>query len=353
MIGKFMQSIRKLFLIGTVALSFFFMNTNYVSAQINKKGNKDSVVIENVPAYLWRHGCVPTAAGMLLGYYDLKYPMLVPGDAQEQTEEVNQFIASDEHYLDYSCPIDTAGNLKKDKSILPEQREPNCLADFMKTSWYSEGSPYGSTIGYNAVSGLYKYIASIDSNFVVDIFWGGRFDSFTKEIDEQRPLLMSIDYDGDFDPEHTVIGVGYNKKDSTYAFYGGGDRNLHWNKWKLTADLFGVPDSLKKGPYIFGTYTFKLNHTLIDTGVYQYKDNNQTLEKKLIVFPNPAEDYLFIKSNMNLDDINYEIFDLQGRVVESNRLTNKKINLNNLNSGVYILRFSYGNGSEAIKFVKR
>src|SRR4030042_572678 len=48
-----------------------------------------------VPAYNWRHGCAPTAVGMVVGYYDtLGYSDLIPGSAASQTSAVNQAIAS-------------------------------------------------------------------------------------------------------------------------------------------------------------------------------------------------------------------------------------------------------------------
>ncbi len=71
-----------------------------------------AVVIDAVPTYYWRHGCGPTAAGMVIGYYDMHgYPWLIPGDSTSQTEAVDEAIASQEnpsaisnHYEDYSKP---------------------------------------------------------------------------------------------------------------------------------------------------------------------------------------------------------------------------------------------------------
>ena len=73
-----------------------------------------AVIIDAVPPYSWRHGCGPTSAGMVIGYYDLHgYPWLIPGDSSSQTEEVNEAIASQNtptaisnHYEDYSFPVD-------------------------------------------------------------------------------------------------------------------------------------------------------------------------------------------------------------------------------------------------------
>ena len=54
--------------------------------QINKQNNLISENSLPVPSYLWRHGCGPTAVGMVIGYYDiLGYDDLIPGSAVTQT----------------------------------------------------------------------------------------------------------------------------------------------------------------------------------------------------------------------------------------------------------------------------
>ncbi len=51
------------------------------------------LLLSGVPSYHWIYGCSPTAAGMLLGYYDSHgYPNLVEGAAYTQTEAVNEMI---------------------------------------------------------------------------------------------------------------------------------------------------------------------------------------------------------------------------------------------------------------------
>ncbi len=86
-----------------------------------------SVVIDGVPGYEWRHGCGPTAIGMVIGYHDTHgFDALIPGDASTQTSEVDQAIASERspgdpgHYEDYSLPYDDEGTgLLADRSEDP------------------------------------------------------------------------------------------------------------------------------------------------------------------------------------------------------------------------------------------
>ena len=50
--------------------------------------------IVTVPNYLWRHGCVPTAVGSVIGYWDtFAFGTLIDGDATTQTAAVDQAIA--------------------------------------------------------------------------------------------------------------------------------------------------------------------------------------------------------------------------------------------------------------------
>ncbi len=118
-----------------------------------------SEALLTVPAYLWRHGCGPTALGMVVGYYDSQgFSDLVPGSASSQTAAVSQVIASggddgspyppgsEQHFEDYATPVDdyTTGMLTDD--ALAKGRTPhasNSLADFMQTSFSERDNMYG------------------------------------------------------------------------------------------------------------------------------------------------------------------------------------------------------------------
>jgi len=44
--------------------------------------DKSRKVIGGVPSYIWHHGCGPTAAGMVLGFWDgFAFPNLISGSA--------------------------------------------------------------------------------------------------------------------------------------------------------------------------------------------------------------------------------------------------------------------------------
>lgn len=73
---------------------------------------------------------------------------------------------------------------------------------------------------------------------------------------------------------------------------------------------------------------------------------NNSNDDKLILYPNPTKKEIFIKSDFNLDII--EIFDLNGRFLSKQKVENNKINIQNINSGIYFLKI-YMNGNYIIK----
>ena len=193
------------------------------------------VIIPGVPAYLWQHGCGPTALGMVVGYWDGHgFPNLVPGDATTQTPAVNAMIANDngnptcgfpflDHYQDYSCPIDNSpGPLLSDRSQTGGAHADNCVADFMHTSWSAFWNYYGwswfsdvaqSFIGYvNFVSGNSPNAENIP---LPTFTW----EAYKAEIDNGRPVVLLVDTDGDGQTDHFITGIGYNDVTMQYGVH--------------------------------------------------------------------------------------------------------------------------------------
>lgn len=74
--------------------------------------------------------------------------------------------------------------------------------------------------------------------------------------------------------------------------------------------------------------------------------NNEFEKNDLVVFPNPAIDYVYIK-NINSNST-YKIFNLLGSEVKKGFLQseNSSINLNSLKSGVYLIQIHDANGNQ-------
>ena len=209
---------------------------------------RGQVVIEGVPSYLWHHGCGPTAAGMVLGYWDSHgYADLVEGDASTQTLQADAMMATDhgyaacndlyaDHYRDYSCPRDDSGPIEPDKSETGGAHAGDCVADFMKTSWSSQGNRYGWSYMSEVPISLESYVDYISDKYeaVADNFYYDSYSwtNYKAEIDAGRPVILLVDTDGDGSTDHFVTAVGYNDSGPQYAIYDTWDNDIHWYIWR-------------------------------------------------------------------------------------------------------------------------
>lgn len=211
-------------------------------------GSKSMTMIEGVPAYLWRHGCGPTAVGMVLGYYDDRgYDDLIPGDASTQTDEVQQIIASggalfpgpvtpEQHFEDYSIPIEFGPPAQTDDYITAG-RTPhmdNCLADFMDTSKSTRNNCYGWSWSNDMAPAFEDYVAYADvsSSYTATAtryYWSEMpFDLLKTEIDNGRPMAFLVDSDGDGNTDHFVPVIGYDDgPPQAYIYYDTWDTAPH------------------------------------------------------------------------------------------------------------------------------
>ena len=195
-----------------------------------RSASPNAVVIPGVPAYDWHHGCGPTAAGMVIGYWDGRgFSALVPGRAATHTLAVSQMIASEgpaSNYSDYCQPIDSYPNLYPDKSEPPlgDEHPDDSVADFMKTSQSHYSNRYGwswfGPVGpamenYVHWVGPAAYHATSQNLYMrSSLTW----DVFRAEIDAGRPLVFLVDTDGNASTDHFVTAVGYDVVDDTLLY---------------------------------------------------------------------------------------------------------------------------------------
>lgn len=203
------------------------------------------------PEYWWWYGCSPTAAGMLIGYYDregyegMEYNWLCPGGEAEAiggtaTPLARAMIASSGHVADYWGTPDPLASGRS----LPDGWD--CLADYMGTSQGSYGN--GSTSWYvsghdtqpgHGLGGIVSYIESRGYNTVyVDTRRdyttnnGGSFSfaNYKAEIDAGRPMILHV-------PGHSMYGYGYDDSDQSIYYYntwqGWGERHDLWTETNM------------------------------------------------------------------------------------------------------------------------
>jgi hypothetical protein len=95
-------------------------------------------------------------------------------------------------------------------------------------------------------------------------------------------------------------------------------------------------------PIVTNNYTTTVQNTL---GLQEnYFINN------ISVFPNPVNDILNFKTEHNISKV--EVYDIAGRILSSNSVSENKINLSNLKNGNYILKLYTENEMMNIKIMK-
>ena len=251
---------------------------------------KAVVTIPGVPAYLWRHGCGPTAVGMVAGYYDGNgYPDLFEGYASTETAEIRQGIASggdfipgvpdycldgtampwdpglEEHFEDYAMPIDCANPPQQDDYYTAGRaaHADNSIADFMQTSRseHSQGALlYGWSWSNDVGSAFVDYAAQRNTGYLVSVaryYWPGvhtpelTFEVLKAEIDANRPMVFLVDSDGDSYTDHYVTVIGYDDTPpERYIYYS------TWDEVAYQAEFQGIASGEPWG--VWGGWAFSL-----------------------------------------------------------------------------------------------
>ncbi|WP_431110709.1 lamin tail domain-containing protein [Winogradskyella poriferorum] len=78
-------------------------------------------------------------------------------------------------------------------------------------------------------------------------------------------------------------------------------------------------------------------------------DNFETVE--FTIYPNPTNTGKVTITSSNSDAMNVQVFDILGKQVKNETLTNNTLNVSNLNTGVYILKITQNNATTTKKLV--
>ncbi|AYN02228.1 T9SS-dependent choice-of-anchor J family protein [Chryseobacterium sp. 3008163] len=117
-------------------------------------------------------------------------------------------------------------------------------------------------------------------------------------------------------------------------------------------------------PTTAGTYYFGINHfspiqaiPAVSLALDSFNINGvlgvndvEFKKKEISIFPNPASDYVSIKSDSKI--ISAEIFDASGRKI-SVKLNDNKVDVKNLESGNYLINVETKDGISTEKFIKK
>lgn len=137
--------------------------------------------------------------------------------------------------------------------------------------------------------------------------------------------------------------IGFHQNTNT-PLNVGMDKNTN-NQSKIYYNVTGlwntspIPGSLMMHPVFGSTADF--------VGVQE-----TALENKFLVYPNPANDKLFIKSAKSIEQkISYSVMDIYGRVIQSDSSLPEFINVSTFSNGVYFLRIVNNQTVSTNKFI--
>ncbi|MCK9422161.1 MAG: T9SS type A sorting domain-containing protein [Bacteroidales bacterium] len=247
------------------------------------------VILQNVPAYDWCYGCSPTSAAMLLGYYDHNnYDLIYTGP------EFNGWIPNENvsFWGTGECPLSashqgidgrlTRGNVddywgNPDPFIegnWDEHSYGDCVADYMGTSqnywnvpdggtaflFLSSGEKlYDNTQGEN-LPNRYKdgchgirqfieargYTVKYNYNQATNTTLhpnsnGFTYEDFKNEINNNRPVLLSLTGDGGVG--HSMVAYGYNDNNDEHWLWindtwDNFSHKMHWDGLYSSYNLF-------------------------------------------------------------------------------------------------------------------
>lgn len=222
-----------------------------IEAEAAPSAIESPALISGVPAYLWTHGCGPTALAMVVGYWDGGgFGNLIPGSASTQTSAVSAAIASSGNYSDYCLPKDSYPNLLKDKSEPPvgDEHPDDSIADFMLTSRSFNSNYYGWS-WYTDIARSFRGYANLTApecgTMTLNAYWGSAlWARYRAEIDAGRPVVLLVDSDSNGSTDHFVTAIGYGTSGGAnmYAAYNTWDRNVHWYGFQQMASgrPFGI-----------------------------------------------------------------------------------------------------------------
>jgi hypothetical protein len=176
---------------------------------------KAATVLSNVPAYNWYHGCGPTAAASIIGYYDLHgYGNLFPGSLWKvvsQTVNVQDQISSPAHNAKYDPTPDDPNLPEPPKTSIACWFETSVDPEDYGWSYQSKADDalqrYARYRGYGAATSSYEYYGAFTWSDLVG------------EINAGHPMMFLVDSDGNGGTDHFVPVLGYEDRGSLGQFY--------------------------------------------------------------------------------------------------------------------------------------
>lgn len=128
----------------------------------------------------------------------------------------------------------------------------------------------------------------------------------------------------------------------------GGHGNVLF-KIKSKSDLV-AGDTVNKSASIYFDYSYPLTMAQASTTYINLSNSIYELDKSVSVSPNPTTSIININADFNIKSV--EIYDFQGRVLETILGNTKTLDISSKQNGVYFLKISTDKGSKVEKIIK-
>lgn len=146
------------------------------------------------------------------------------------------------------------------------------------------------------------------------------YQRIINNIIDTLPVHLAV-VDQAWSTGHNVVIDGYNTDNYFHLNFGWGGST---NGWYL------LPDEI---PYGLTVVEGAIVNIRMDSPALT--DNR--ISEKLLIYPNPANDYLYINHSLNNSRPLYKIYNSEGALIDQNMLAGDKISIASLNSGIYLL----------------
>ena len=76
-------------------------------------------------------------------------------------------------------------------------------------------------------------------------------------------------------------------------------------------------------------------------------------KRKIEFYPNPCKDFIFFQGKMRIEDIQYKIIELTGKIIKTGVSNNNSIYIGDLRKGLYFIQLTNGNKEYFGKLIKQ
>ncbi|HBD25805.1 leucine-rich repeat domain-containing protein [Flavobacterium sp.] len=111
-----------------------------------------------------------------------------------------------------------------------------------------------------------------------------------------------------------------------------------------------IGSTFSNSAYIYFDYNAPIVTNNYETIIQALGVNNNETGSKILIYPNPVNDMLFFNTEENV--IKVDVYDTTGRILSSNSVNDNKLNINDLQTGNYILKVYTENGITNAKIIK-